>query len=300
VLGVDAAGAGAGAAAGGVRVAGRAGAARRAVRLGRERGARRMTPIRSISFGAGKQSTALLLMALEGSIDADCAIFADTQDEPVAVYRHLWQMAERCATAGFPLYVTTAGRLSDEVAKPGTFISVPVFGRNQQGEDAQLRRQCSYQFKLRPMRAFMKRRLAPGQTLEFLIGISTDEIGRAKPSGRKWVTNLYPLLIDKRMSRYDCVRYCAERGVYPPRSACVFCPFRTDDEWRDLTADEFEAACQFDDALRVSGGHGGRYGEELFVHDSMVPLRLVDFATVEDRGQGALFARGDCMGLCGV
>jgi hypothetical protein len=130
-------------------------------------------PLKAISFGAGKQSTALVLMAIEGEIDADCAIFADTQDEPVAVYEHLWRMAERCAKVGFPLYVVTAGRLSDEVAK-------------------------------------------------------------------------------------------------------------------------------FDDALRVSGGHGGRYGDELFVHDSMVPLRQVDLSTAEDRGQGSLFVRGDCMGLCGV
>lgn len=257
--------------------------------------------LRGISFGAGVQSTALYLMALAGEVDADFAIFADTQDEPVRVYEHLWQMAELGAAAGFPLYVVTAGRLSDEARRPGSFISVPVFGRNQDGGDAQLRRQCSYQFKLRPMRAFVKANLlAPGQRWECLIGISTNELHRAKPSGRKWVVNTYPLLIDKRMNRRDCELYCRERGVYPPRSACVYCPFRTDDEWRDLTPAEFEQACEFDDALRLSGGHGGRYGDGLFVHDSMVPLREVDLATAEDKGQGTLFARGDCMGLCGV
>jgi hypothetical protein len=174
-----------------------------------------------------------------------------------------------------------------------------VFGRNQEGTPAMLQRQCSYQFKLRPMRSFVKGLLAKGQTAEFLIGISTDEIARAKPSGRKWVKNLHPLL-DERMTRWDCETYCAIRGVYPPRSACVYCPFRTDDEWRSLTPDEFEAACQLDDDLRLSGGHGGRYGDQLYVHNSLVPLRQVDLSTEEDRGQGTLFKRGDCMGLCGV
>ena len=260
-----------------------------------------MSALRGISFGAGVQSTALLLMALDGEVEADFAIFADTQDEPVRVYEHLWQMADLCAAVGFPLYVVSAGRLSDEARRPGSFISVPVFGLNEQGGEAQLRRQCSYQFKLRPMRSFVKDHLlAKGQRWECLIGISTNELHRAKPSGRKWVENTYPLLIDKRMSRLDCERYCRERGIHPPRSACVFCPFRKDDEWRDLTPAEFEQACDFDDALRVSGGHGGRYGDGLFVHDSMVPLRQVDFSTVEDKGQGSLFERGDCMGLCGV
>lgn len=256
-------------------------------------------PLRAISCGMGVQSTALYLMWLNGEIEADCAIFADTQDEPVAVYKHLWEMAERGLDAGKTVYVVTAGRLSDSVRMPGTFISIPVFGRNESGKPAMLQRQCSYQFKLRPMRSFLKQRLAKGQTLEFLIGISTDEIGRAKPSGRKWVVNTHPLL-DLRMTRWDCERYCLALDVHPPRSACVFCPFRTDDEWRDLTPEEFEVACQLDDDLRLSGGHGGRYGDQLFLHDSLVPLREVDLSTEEDRGQGTLFKRGDCMGLCGV
>jgi hypothetical protein len=39
---------------------------------------------RIISLGAGVQSSAMLLMALEGRFEdmPDCAIFADTQDEP--------------------------------------------------------------------------------------------------------------------------------------------------------------------------------------------------------------------------
>lgn len=47
--------------------------------------------LRIISLGAGVQSTTLALMAAAGEIGPmpDCAIFADTQSEPTAVYRHL-------------------------------------------------------------------------------------------------------------------------------------------------------------------------------------------------------------------
>lgn len=255
---------------------------------------------RGISFGAGMQSTALLLKVLDGEVEADFAIFADTQDEPADVYEHLWRMAVLCAEHDFPLYVVTAGRLSDEVRKPGTFISIPAFGRNLDGKAAQLRRQCSYQFKLRPMRSFVKRHvIAKRGHWRCLVGISTDESHRAKPSGRKWVVNEWPLL-DLDMSRADCLRYCTERGVHPPRSACVYCPFRRNDEWRHLTPDEFAFACDIDEGLRLSGGHGGRYGDELYLHRSMKPLALVDLRTAEEMGQGVLDLGGECLGLCGV
>jgi len=46
-----------------------------------------MTALRVLSLGAGVQSTTLALMAAHGEIEPpDCAIFADTQWEPRAVY----------------------------------------------------------------------------------------------------------------------------------------------------------------------------------------------------------------------
>lgn len=53
-------------------------------------------PLHIISLGAGVQSTTLALMAAGGGLTPmpDCAIFADTGEEPSAVYRHLdWLMA---------------------------------------------------------------------------------------------------------------------------------------------------------------------------------------------------------------
>ncbi|NBW19669.1 MAG: hypothetical protein EBR82_68020 [Caulobacteraceae bacterium] len=43
-----------------------------------------------LNLGAGVQSTALYLMSLDGEVQKfDAAIFADTQEEPEDVYRHL-------------------------------------------------------------------------------------------------------------------------------------------------------------------------------------------------------------------
>jgi hypothetical protein len=42
-----------------------------------------------LNLGAGVQSTTLYLMGCRGEIHVDVAIFADTGDEPKAVYAHL-------------------------------------------------------------------------------------------------------------------------------------------------------------------------------------------------------------------
>lgn len=53
-----------------------------------------------LNLGAGVQSTALYLMFMRGELtpQIDAAIFADTQDEPKAVYRHLGGRVSRGIT----------------------------------------------------------------------------------------------------------------------------------------------------------------------------------------------------------
>src|SRR5581483_2421349 len=71
-----------------------------------------------ISLGAGVQSTALVILSalgLHGCPKADCAIFADTQDEPAWVYDHLNTLTAWAADHGLPVHVTTKGCLSRDV-----------------------------------------------------------------------------------------------------------------------------------------------------------------------------------------
>ena len=70
-----------------------------------------------LSLGAGVQSTTLALMAAHSEITPmpDCAIFADTQAEPAAVYEHLrWLMSPNVLP--FPVHVVTTGNLEEHVA----------------------------------------------------------------------------------------------------------------------------------------------------------------------------------------
>lgn len=252
---------------------------------------------RFLSLGAGVQSTALLLMCLHGKVEADGAIFADTGDEPRAVYEHLWKLAEyaRQVRPGFPIIITSQPEsLSASFDRPGAFIPIPYHTFNEKGGKTIGRRQCTYQFKIRPIRWVLRKHLSGktgGKYVEVLIGISTDEIGRAKPASVQYVRNTYPL-IDRNMSRSDCDAYNKSWGWHTvPRSACVYCPLRADDEWRALDSDELDRAVNLEERMRANDA---RFGGEVYFHRSRIPLRDVSFG--ESGGEGLTDA--ECSGSC--
>jgi hypothetical protein len=63
-----------------------------------------------LNLGAGVQSTTLYLMYLRGKIQPqiECAIFADTGEEPDSIYRHLEWLK---SLAGPPIVTVKAGTL---------------------------------------------------------------------------------------------------------------------------------------------------------------------------------------------
>jgi hypothetical protein len=81
-----------------------------------------------LSLGAGVQSTTLLLMACEGELKVDRAIFADTQNEPVKVYDHLQWLTGQATKVGIPVDIVTAGSLGDSILDTEKrSSSIPLF-----------------------------------------------------------------------------------------------------------------------------------------------------------------------------
>lgn len=105
-----------------------------------------------------------------------------------------------------------------------------------------------------------------------------------------------------RFSRQQCLEYCETIGVrIPPRSACKRCPYRTDVGWvrmQQNAPEEFAEACDVDDLIR-SGPNGLLHDMKrpVFIHESLVPLRDVDFDSV---GSEELAFGEECSGICGV
>jgi hypothetical protein len=186
----------------------------------------------------------------------------------------------------------------------GRFAGAPFFTGRTSGP---LRRQCTREFKIQPIvrkareLAGLKPRQGPRKRVLVTqwIGLSVDELYRVKPSRTPWVEHRWPL-IDLRMTRHDCLAWMARKGYpQPPRSACVYCPYKSNDEWRHLRDTDsagWQEAIRMD-ALVRSGVRGTH--DPLYVHRSLVPLPQVDLSTAEDHGQVDAF-NNECEGMCGV
>jgi hypothetical protein len=287
--------------------------------------------LRVLSLGAGVQSTTLALMAAHGEIGPmpDCAIFADTGWEPAAVYAHLdWLRSGNVLP--FPVHIVSAGNIRTNLMLAATgerWASIPAFtktmrstvdedrapttlGRRRSSAEVvsigMIRRQCTTEFKIVPIRRKLRelvgltgKRSPTVPVVEQWIGISTDEIVRAKPSFETWQVKRFPL-IEMRMSRRDCLVWLRRHGYpEPPKSACIGCPFHDDARWRhmrDRDPDAWADAVEVDHAIR----HGLRgIRGEVYLHRSVVPLDEVDLATAGDCGQLDLWPN-ECEGVCGL
>lgn len=263
-----------------------------------------------LSLGAGVQSSTLAFMAARGILpQPDAVVFADTGAEPDEVYRWLdWMRGE----LPFEIVTVRRGNLADEATRlrrskrtgrEYQSLHVPMFVRGERGH-SMLAQSCSQAFKIAPVYAWCKEQFGVGfdeqsVRVRFWLGISTDEAHRMKPARELWAKNEWPL-IELGMDRADCLRWMRDHGYpEPPRSACVFCPFRSNAEWRRLAEAEphsVERAAEFERAAQETAGSVGRLGSLPYVHRTLVPISDAPYEEVDSP---SLFG-GDCEGICGV
>jgi len=276
-----------------------------------------------LNLGAGVQSSALALMAAHGEITPmpDFAVFADTGAEPQSVYDWLdWLENE----LPYPVYRVRKGNLTDDSLAPRTRVKkvagddigetylkrlIPVFGLHNGERTAALGRKCTADYKVDPIVKEIRKRcnIKRGQkyvTVTQWIGISWDEIQRARKSDKDWTQHHWPLL-ERRITRAHCHQWMKDQGYKePPRSACYYCPFHSDTEWRRLRDDDpvhFQKAVDFDITLRQAfKDHDKSMRMETFLHRSCKPLDQVDFDNDEDKGQQVWDFQSECEGMCGV
>jgi hypothetical protein len=266
-----------------------------------------------LNLGAGVQSSTLALMAAAGEITPmpDFAIFADTQAEPKSVYTWLDWLEKQLP---FPVHRVTRGNMTADMmtlrtAQDGrvwTKSMIPAFMQAPDGNIGLLGRSCTADYKIVPILKSLRKlcgikRGEKNVKITQWIGISYDEIQRMKPSRDAWTQHRWPL-IEREMRRHDCIAWLKKHGYpEPPRSACVYCPFHSNVEWRKLKDDEPEA---FAEAVRVEKELQRTKSEAAdrsipWLHRSCVPLEEVDLSTEMDAGQLDMFGN-ECEGLCGV
>lgn len=271
-----------------------------------------------LSLGAGVQSSTLALMAAVGEIGPmpDCAIFADTQAEPPSVYQWLDWLTPQLP---FPVHRVSRGNLaSDSLQLFTSKVSgrdyqrnlIPLFIRNRDGSRGILSRRCTADYKVEVIERKVRQLVRPRRGEQDVlvtqwIGISRDEAHRMKPSRLAWIQNQWPL-IERGMTRQNCLTWMEAHGYpLPPRSACVFCPYHSDQEWARLQREEpkaFAAAVEWERQAREVNKQDMAIRGEIFVHDSLRPLSEIDFVQEQDRArreQPSLWGN-ECEGMCGV
>lgn len=182
-----------------------------------------------------------------------------------------------------------------------------------------MRRQCSKEYKTEVIGRVIRREvlgLAPGRRIPRgtrvvqHFGISLDEGGRARrirdmmAKTAKWAIPSFPLL-EHFMTRANCLEWLVNYGMphETPRSACVFCPYHSDYEWDRQQREDPEAwarSIEIDENLRRPGAVMQRgINQEMFLHRSCQPLRLVQLQPNPVNAQLAINFASECMGVCG-
>lgn len=282
-----------------------------------------MKQLKVFSFGAGVQSTALLLLMQSGEIPiCDHIIFADTGAEPESVYENVERCRTIAADMGIDFRIVGTKSLASDFIRSvvdGEVLgrkrgNIPVFVKNADGSRGQLKRGCTEVAKISAVENEIKKILgiktwkqAETNSVIQIFGISSDEIQRIRISSVRATTYSYPLVLHNTTSdksplwrrpvinRLDCLEISKENNINPPRSACVFCPYHSNAEWQRLKDDEpaeFARAVEFDERIRNPKTLSG----QLFLHSSLVPLKDVDFTK---HGSTTSFL-SECVGMCGL
>jgi len=172
-----------------------------------------------LSYGGGINSTALIIHIVKNKLPLDYVIFSDTGDEMPETYEYVEYMAKYLKRHKIPF----------EIVKPRSTLSEVCIRRKV--VPSQIWRWCTRDHKVRPIHKFYKKL---GSNINQYMGIDYDEVTRMKPSGKDWITNIYPLIDDK-IGREGCIAIIKQaRLKIPVKSGCYFCPFNNKDRWQEI------------------------------------------------------------------
>lgn len=192
-----------------------------------------------ISFGAGQNSTAMIILLRNKNIPIDEIIFADVGkgcEEP-ETYIFLKEFKKWCNKNNlkFTIVKSHLGNLKDHYEEK----KIIPYRRY---------RSCSDKFKVRPFNKYIKKNYK-GQ-VNVYMGIGIDEKKRSEGYKETKKAVYYFPLIDYKIDRKGCVDIIKKEGLsVPVKSGCYFCPFKSKKAWRKLYDnhnDLFEEAIKFE------------------------------------------------------
>ena len=230
------------------------------------------------------------MLAAQGKIDYQTFLFAEVGDDSenphtlVYIREHAEPFAAR---HGIALH-----RIK-RVRRDGSSPTVLEFAEHPErrsftipvrsgASGAMMGRQCTYDWKIlvviKWLRAHGAGKRNPAMTA---LGISTDEMHRARTRSTHACQVLdYPLL-RLRLSRAYCRQIIADAGLpIPPKSSCWFCPFQSRTQWqrlRDEQPELFNRAVLLEQRLQAKAALTG-HGRQVWLSNKLIPLAMATSA----------------------
>jgi hypothetical protein len=180
-----------------------------------------------VAYGAGLNSSAMLVGLVERQAPIDLVLFADTGAERPETYRYLDLMSGYLVEHGYPAieivrYTTRAGDVET--------LEQRCLDREMLPSLAYGFKKCSQRFKVQPQNkrcnnwAPARAQWNGGGLVTKLIGIDAGEPRRAKIKTDSKYSYLYPL-IEWGWHREDCEEALTRAGLpVATKSSCFFCP----------------------------------------------------------------------------
>ena len=277
--------------------------------------------------------------------------FADTGWERESSYKTIEELIQLADKIDIPFHVVNNGNIRQQALESGNqhsdygdwrdeqgygFLKMPVYTIDQRGNRPKMSgKQCTTEFKIRPIRRFLRQHYGMKSRFNQIIGISLDEAHRMRTSDVKYTTMCYPLVNDLKWTRGHCIEYLKRHGIpIPTKSACIGCPLHSNHDWQELTETEKQDAIEFDESIRHLQAHvdalpkpkkipegqitlldmdavddyitknpiARKQDVELHIHPSGYPLKDVLSGEVEIAEQEELYPydKTDCGGNCFV
>lgn len=227
-------------------------------------------------YGGGRQSACIAALIYMGKLPApDIAAIADTGREKAWTWTYLKEIIQ--PRLPFPIHIVPKSEFATVDlwgGADGKTLLIPAY-TNESGEIGKLKNFCSNEWKVRVVERWLRRR---GITaFQAWIGFSINEAKRwVKMRNTKGDTVRFPLVDDVPTTAEQAVKLVQDMPwPTPHHSACWCCPNMQDDEWQELSADEFEKACVLDEEIRKVDQHA-------FLHKSCRPLRQVQFSKAKE------------------
>ncbi|MCP4363172.1 MAG: hypothetical protein GY796_34660 [Chloroflexi bacterium] len=252
--------------------------------------------VEAISNGMGSQSVYLLVLAIEGHIECDVSVSADTGSENDRV----WSTGERTSSKEYferviyPLatkngidavFVRAKDKDGQELPaivdllKKGKTAGVPLFGDN----GGRLNQSCTSKYKIRAVRQELRK--IGAKTARVALGLTVSEVERIKPSDVKWCENYWPL-VEFGVYRSEIQARLTQAGIpFLLSTECDFCPHKDKARW-DRTARDM-----IDEIEKIEDGLPG-----LFFTSNRIPIK----ESIKKQNSGQLEFGCDDGGYCWV